>query len=137
MATQSLPLIQKAQVLGDTVYSPMTFARLLGISKQELLEKEAEKILPLSKRNARHDRFYRPEDVISPTVKKDFSTLIPIAQDLRVDSGIALYNDEFVTKPMLAEKSAEGVAAGGMAREDENTRIWNDLLAPKGLGLIE
>jgi len=65
MATQSLPLIQKAQVLGDTVYSPMTFARLLGISKQELLEKEAEKILPPPKRNAKHDRFYRPEDVIT------------------------------------------------------------------------
>ena len=83
------------------------------------------------------DLFYRPEDVISPTARRDFSAPIPIAQDLRVDSGIALYNDEFVNKPMLAEKSAEGVAAGGMVREDENTRIWNDLLAPKGLGLIE
>jgi hypothetical protein len=79
------------------------------------------------------DLLYRPEDVISPTAKKDYSTLIPIEQDLRVDSGTALYNDEFVVKPMLAEKSAEGVAAGGMVREDENTRIWDNLLAPKDL----
>jgi chromosome partitioning protein len=63
MTTQSLPLIQRAQVLGDLVYSPTTFARLLGISKQELLEKEAEGNLPSPRRNARRDRFYKPEDV--------------------------------------------------------------------------
>jgi hypothetical protein len=34
---------------------------------------------------------------------------------------------------MMAEKSAVGAAAGGVAREDENARIWDNVLAPKGL----
>ena len=61
--TQSLPLLQKAQILGDTVYSPMAFARLLGISKQELLEKEANGILPRAKRDSKQERYYKPEDI--------------------------------------------------------------------------
>ena len=63
MVTPSLPLIQKAQILGDTVYSPMTFAKILGISKQELLEKEAKGIIPPAKRNSNQERYYKPEDV--------------------------------------------------------------------------
>jgi len=80
------------------------------------------------------DLFYTPGDVISPTAKKDFSVGIPVAADLREDSGTALYNSEF-NKPMMAEKSAVGAAAGGVAREDENTRIWDNLLAPTGASL--
>lgn len=64
MRTQPLPLTQKAQIFGDSVYSPLTFAKILGISKQELLEKETEGILPPAKRNERKERYYRPEDVI-------------------------------------------------------------------------
>jgi len=64
MVTHSLPLIQKAQILGDTVYTPMQFAKILGISKQELLEKESKGILPPPKRNSKQDRYYKPEDVI-------------------------------------------------------------------------
>jgi len=64
MATQSLPLIQKAQIFGDRVYSPQVFARLLGISKQELLEKESQGIIPPAKRNERKERYYKPEDVV-------------------------------------------------------------------------
>ena len=64
MATQSLPLVQKAQILGDVVYTPMSFARILGISKQELIEKESEGILPPAKRDPNHERYYKPEDVI-------------------------------------------------------------------------
>lgn len=41
----------------------MTFARILGISKQELLEKESKGIVPPAKRNARKERYYKPEDV--------------------------------------------------------------------------
>lgn len=63
MATQSLPLIQKAQILGDMVYSPMAFAKILGISRQELIDKEAKGTLPPAKRNSRRERFYRPEDI--------------------------------------------------------------------------
>jgi chromosome partitioning protein len=55
---------QRAQVLGDTVYTPMTFTRILGISKQELLEKESMGIIPPAKRDSNQDRYYKPEDVI-------------------------------------------------------------------------
>ena len=54
---------QKAKILGEKVYSPMMFSRILGISKQELLEKEAEGILPPAKRNSNRDRYYRSEDI--------------------------------------------------------------------------
>jgi len=64
MVTHSLPLIQKAQILGDTIYSPLSFAKLLGISKQELLEKEAKGIFPPAKRNAKQERYYKPEDIV-------------------------------------------------------------------------
>ena len=64
MATQSLPLILKAQIFGDRVYSPQAFSRLLGISKQELLEKESQGIIPQAKRNARRERYYKPGDVV-------------------------------------------------------------------------
>ncbi|NWF92506.1 MAG: AAA family ATPase [Syntrophaceae bacterium] len=42
----------------------MSFAKLLGISKQELIEKEAQGILPPAKRNGHEGRYYKPEDVI-------------------------------------------------------------------------
>jgi chromosome partitioning protein len=64
MTTPSLPLIQRAQILGDRVYSPTTFAKILRISKQELLEKEAKGIFPPAKRNANRERYYKPEDVV-------------------------------------------------------------------------
>ena len=121
-------------VLADDEIQPMTWE-----SKDTGTMLYLEEVAPghAHPKQFRGDLFYEPQDVLTPTAKKDLSAPIPIAQDLRVDSGIALYNDEFVTKPMLAEKSAEGAAAGGMVRDDENTRIWNDLLAPKGLGMIE
>src|SRR4030043_2196529 len=63
MVTRSLPLIQRAQILGDIVYSPMAFAKLIGISKHDLLEKEANGILPPAKRDSNQERYYKPEDV--------------------------------------------------------------------------
>ena len=63
MTTPPLPPIQKAEILRDTVYSPMAFARLLGISKHELLEKESEGILPPAKRDSNRERYYKPEDI--------------------------------------------------------------------------
>ncbi|HXX34558.1 MAG TPA: AAA family ATPase, partial [Thermodesulfobacteriota bacterium] len=65
MAAQSLPPTQKARILGDLVYSPMTFAKILGISRQDLLEKEAEGLLPKARRNARKERYYKPDDVVA------------------------------------------------------------------------
>ena len=64
MTTQSYPLIQKAEIMGNTVYSPMTFAKILGISKHELIEQEAKGIVPPALRDSAQDRFYRPEDVV-------------------------------------------------------------------------
>ena len=61
--THSLPHLQKAQILGDTIYSPMAFSRLLGISKHELLEKESDGVLPPAKRNSKKERYYKPEEV--------------------------------------------------------------------------
>ena len=55
----------KAEVFGNTIYTPMSFARILGISKQELMEKEAQGIVPPAKRNKNQDRYYTPEDVIA------------------------------------------------------------------------
>src|SRR5512137_789582 len=63
MTTHSQPLIQKARILGDTVYSPMAFAKILGISKIELLEKEAKGVVPPAKRNSHQERYYKPEEV--------------------------------------------------------------------------
>jgi len=63
MPSYSLKIIQKAQILGDIVYSPMAFAKLLGISKQDLLEKEARGVLPPPKRDSSQERYYKPEDV--------------------------------------------------------------------------
>jgi chromosome partitioning protein len=42
----------------------MSFAKILGITKQELLEKESKGILPPAKRNADQERYYKPEDVV-------------------------------------------------------------------------
>lgn len=56
--------VQKAQILGDFVYTPTSFAKLLGITKRELIEKEAEAILPPAKRNAKQERYYTAGDVV-------------------------------------------------------------------------
>lgn len=63
MLSQFQPNIQRARIVGDVVYSPMAFSKLLGISRHDLLEKEAQGILPPAKRDARQERYYKPEDV--------------------------------------------------------------------------
>jgi len=75
-----------------------------------------------------------PTHVIGAPIAKDFGVRGPITTDELIETGTALYNSEF-NKPMLAEKSVEGAAAGGVVREDENTRIWDNLLAPTGPSL--
>jgi chromosome partitioning protein len=63
MVTRSLHPVQRAKIIGDMVYSPMALAKLLGISKHDLLEKEAKGILPPAKRDSDQERYYKPEDV--------------------------------------------------------------------------
>jgi chromosome partitioning protein len=41
----------------------MVFTKILGISKHELLEKEAKGVLPPAKRNSSQERYFKPEDV--------------------------------------------------------------------------
>ena len=55
---------QRARILGERIYSPSTFAKLLRISKQELLEKEAKGLIPPAQRDAKGARYYKPEDVV-------------------------------------------------------------------------
>ena len=76
----------------------------------------------------RGDLFYEPQDILSPTAKKDFSG--PVISEKPVDVGVALYQSAFETK--LVEPGITGVAAGGVAREDETTRIWDNLMGPPG-----
>jgi len=59
-----LPITERAHILGSTVYAPLHFARILGITRQELLEKETQGIVPPAKRNSNHDRYYNPGDVV-------------------------------------------------------------------------
>jgi hypothetical protein len=63
---------------------------------------------------------------------KDFGRRGPIVLEARVDVGTALYNEAFSKDSLMLEKS--GAAAGGGIIgiiEDENTRIWNNLM-PRG-----
>jgi len=49
------------------------------------------------------------------------------------DVGTELYNDAFAAHDSAqADKEVKGSAAGGVAIEDENSRIWDDLLRPTG-----
>ena len=80
MAAQSHSLPQKAEVFGNTVYSPTAFARMLGISKHELLEKESQGILPPAKRDESQDRYYTPEDIVR---YRKYLGLPPIVRSVR------------------------------------------------------
>ena len=71
------------------------------------------------------DLLYEPQDVLSPTAKKDFGHQ-PVS-DKVVDVGTQLYNSAFETE---IAREVTGAAAGGVAKEDENTRIWDNLLSP-------
>ena len=64
MMTRLPHIPERAEIFGETVYSPMAFAKVLGISKQELIEKETQGIIPPAKRDANQERYYKPEDVI-------------------------------------------------------------------------
>jgi len=61
----------------------------------------------------------------APAVK-DFGRRGPIVSEALVDVGTALYNEAFPKESIIPEKS--GATAGGVIREDENTRIWDNLM---------
>jgi hypothetical protein len=103
MVAVMLFVIAVGSVLADQIPS-MTEGREVGI----LLNMEA------------------PGKVISAPAH-DFGR--PLVSEELVDVGTALYKSAFETT--LAE-GIHGAAAGGVAKEDENTRIWNNLLGAPG-----
>jgi hypothetical protein len=62
---------------------------------------------------------------------RDFGVIGADRSDAIVDVGTALYNDR-INDSTMASSEVKGSAAGGLAKEDENTRIWDDLLKPTG-----
>jgi hypothetical protein len=61
---------------------------------------------------------------------RDFSGIH--RSDAGVETGTALYNAFLMKDEMVASSEVKGSAAGGLAKEDENSRIWDDLLKPTG-----
>jgi len=70
------------------------------------------------------------ETMSGASAVKDFGRRGPIVSVAQVDVGTALYNEAFPKESIIPEKS--GTAAGGAIREDENTRIWENLLGSPG-----
>lgn len=63
---------------------------------------------------------------------KDFGVIGKREPAANVDVGTALYNDFLKKDTMMARSEAKSSAAGGVAKEDENTRIWDHLLGAPG-----
>jgi len=63
---------------------------------------------------------------------KDFGIAGVRPSEARVDVGTALYNDFLMKDTIVARSEAKGLAAGGMAKDDEKTRIWDHLLGAPG-----
>ena len=53
----------------------------------------------------------------------------PLLSDALYDVGTMLYISAFETK---SAEEVIGAAAGGVAKEDENTRIWDNLMGAPG-----
>jgi chromosome partitioning protein len=64
MTSRPPPPAQKAQILGKKIYTPASFSKILGVPRHELLEKEADGLIPPAKRDENNDRYYSPEDII-------------------------------------------------------------------------
>ena len=68
----------------------------------------------------------------SSVAAKDFAVIGKPISEAGVETGTALYNALLRKDEMMAKSGVEGSAAGGVAKEDENARIWDDLLRPTG-----
>jgi chromosome partitioning protein len=64
MTSRTTPSIQRASIMGKKVYGPASFAKVLGVSKQDFLDKEAEGLIPRAKRDENKERYYTPEDIV-------------------------------------------------------------------------
>ena len=75
----------------------------------------------------------KPHETMSgaPAVK-DFGRRGPIALEARMDAGTALYNEAFKKDSVVLVMS--GSSAGSVTKEDESTRIWDNLM-PQGSDL--
>jgi hypothetical protein len=64
-------------------------------------------------------------------VSKDFA--VKGERIVPMEIGTQLYHEAFLVKDAAMETSeARGAAAGGVAKEDENTRIWDNLFGAPG-----
>ena len=68
-----------------------------------------------------------PEKGVIAAPAKDYGH--PVVPELFVDVGTQIYLSAFETK---GAESVTGAAAGGVAKEDENTRIWDHLMDAPG-----
>jgi len=75
----------------------------------------------------------KPHETMSgvPAVK-DFGRRGPIALEARMDVGTALYHEAFKKDSVVLVMS--GSSAGSVTKEDESTRIWDNLM-PQGSDL--
>jgi len=73
----------------------------------------------------------KPHETMSgaPAVK-DFGRRGPIVLEARVDAGTALYNEAFKKDSVVLVMS--GSSAGSVTKEDESTRIWDNLMVAPG-----
>jgi len=68
--------------------------------------------------------------IADTAIAKDFGVKGERMSEVPVEIGTALYHDAFLVNDTASE--SRGEAAGGVAKEDENTRIWDTLLSPVG-----
>jgi len=73
----------------------------------------------------------KPHETMSgaPAVK-DFGRRGPIVTAAQVDAGTALYNEAFKKDSVVLAMS--GSSAGSVTKEDESTRIWDNLMGAPG-----
>lgn len=73
----------------------------------------------------------KPHEPMSGTpAVKDFSRRGPIVSEARVDVGTALYNEAFKKDSVVLAMS--GSSARSVIKEDENARIWDNLMGAPG-----
>ena len=74
-----------------------------------------------------HDTAFA-KDFSGVTVERESDAIVAAAA---IEVGTALYND-MINDTMMASSEVEGSAAGGVAKDDERTIIWDNLLGAPG-----
>jgi len=76
-----------------------------------------------------HDRIVANKETVGSVAGGDELPVLGSNKDI----GTLLYENAFAAhEPVMADKEARGLAAGGAAKEDENTRVWDNLLGVPG-----